>query len=205
MNPNLKKLAEETAPRRIKVPGFTYIDDLFMWVADKPQKSEGGWIDCKKILEKDGAFMLTPPEFWKYYFYCEKNRPDIIEDIKSNVCICEWLDCIADYDRDTGETFLRFRPEIEGDKYKGGQIIPWRLGLLVESFLPEDLDPESGLPVKFADKQRTGYGFCSAREFPDATSIWYSCGDIHIDLQQSYFIHTGRRFRHCYKDPEKIK
>ncbi len=85
-----KKKGEE------KPVSFTYVPELNLSVADEVSMFRKGWYESKLELQKRGSRMLTPAEFWTYYSYCTKNKPEILEKSLHNFLQDEWLDAFVE-------------------------------------------------------------------------------------------------------------
>jgi hypothetical protein len=147
MNPNLERLARETGAdvgpdERLKTPdGFTYVPILKMMVADNLQDFGYSWMDIKKKFSEQNIHMLTPEEWWVYYEFCMKERPDLKDGFRYS----EFLDAIA-YEEDE----ICIAPEYKNGDVDGGTSFDLQI---VEPgyFDPEDIDPVTGLPKQLTD------------------------------------------------------
>ena len=127
---------------------FTYVPELKLYVANEISMLKEKWYSCKKKLKEKGSRMLTPVEFWIYYDYCAKNKPDLFEKFFKSYCEDEWLDALMiTANRCWGSRKkLILGSEVEGVTVSGGMIYNKQITKKQGRFERKDINAETGLP-----------------------------------------------------------
>ena len=144
--------------------GFSFVSELGLFVADDFTLPPMLYRQSRLVLRERGARTLTPAEFWRYYDFCMKERPNILQQAKERGQF-EYLDAVTytSWEREGGGLCLIVHPEILSVKseYKGGTVyrsvnpeggeIPIcerddETSKQIGRFRREDVNPDTGLP-----------------------------------------------------------
>jgi len=165
---SLRELADDAGRDKIvkapkkglpRILNHEFVDSLGLYVHDlvtlrmMPDNNfaRDSYYRFKLSLQEENISMLTPAQFWKYYDFCDKKRPDLkkIFDIEGTRW-GEWLDALVHKDN------MIVNPLIKGTANKpivsagsGKPLHDQNLPTISGSkFSLDDINPKSGLPTK---------------------------------------------------------
>ncbi|MAG52498.1 MAG: hypothetical protein CMH62_00875 [Nanoarchaeota archaeon] len=175
VNRNLLRIAEKHGKSelpKIEVPhfeGFTYIPKLGYYISDtiedqfyySPEKA-------MKDSNKENSFLLNLRDFWEYYNYIKKYKPEIHQTYHTRKSAygqnCgEWLDSYVDT-REENVVHNRIRKSthsLDSSLMEGEGL-----------FYPEDVNKKTGFPKKVSKEGNWIYALGYVSSFPPLTIIY---------------------------------